>query len=159
MSRQRLEALAEPGGVMVSGTVYSLAHKQLAIGFEFAGEQAVKNIDEPVAELPRANERPQRATRDRRARRAAPAWRPVRVWNGRRKSPPRPIRTFRGWRRAPTGCSRGSGAQPRGVRRAIAVIAFLFGINLVTDGLSNPWFLYPAVPLAVYVLMRHERAR
>ena len=38
---QRLQALAEPGGVMVSGTVYSLAHKQLALAFDFAGEQEV----------------------------------------------------------------------------------------------------------------------
>ena len=38
---QRLQALAEPGGIMVSGTVYSLAHKQLALAFDFAGEQKV----------------------------------------------------------------------------------------------------------------------
>jgi adenylate cyclase len=44
----RLEAMAEPGGVMVSGTVYTLAHKQLAIGFDFVGEQKMKSIAEPV---------------------------------------------------------------------------------------------------------------
>ena len=32
---QRLESLAEPGGIMVSGTVHSLAHKQLVARFRF----------------------------------------------------------------------------------------------------------------------------
>ncbi len=45
---QRLQALAEPGGIMVSGTVYSLAHKQLALAFDFAGEQKVTDGSERV---------------------------------------------------------------------------------------------------------------
>jgi adenylate cyclase len=44
----RLEALAEPGGIIVSGTVYNLARKQLALAFDFVGDQEVKNLDEPV---------------------------------------------------------------------------------------------------------------
>jgi adenylate cyclase len=44
----RLQSLAEPGGIMVSRPVYELAHKQLAIAFDFVGNQQVKNIDEPV---------------------------------------------------------------------------------------------------------------
>ncbi|MEM6744928.1 MAG: adenylate/guanylate cyclase domain-containing protein, partial [Pseudomonadota bacterium] len=46
---ERLQALAEPGGVMVSGAVRDLAHKQLAFEFDFAGEQRVKSLEEPVA--------------------------------------------------------------------------------------------------------------
>jgi adenylate cyclase len=44
----RLEALADPGGVCVSGTVFD--HVKGKIGVEFAdlGEQRVKNIDQPV---------------------------------------------------------------------------------------------------------------
>ena len=45
---QRLESLAEPGGIMVSGTVHSLAHKQLSLAFDFAGEQEVKNSEDRV---------------------------------------------------------------------------------------------------------------
>ena len=56
---QRLELLAEPGGIMVSGTVHSLAHKQLSLAFDFAGEQEIKNSAGSRAELPRSHGRPQ----------------------------------------------------------------------------------------------------
>lgn len=45
----RLEALAEPGGVMVSSSVYEFAHKQLAIGFDFAGQRQIKEGEAPVS--------------------------------------------------------------------------------------------------------------
>jgi len=44
----RLQQLAEPGGIWVSGKVAREVEKKLAIGFEAMGEQAVKNIAEPV---------------------------------------------------------------------------------------------------------------
>src|SRR6516225_401476 len=44
----RLEALAEPGGICVSGTVYEQIRDKLAYPFEDLGEQAVKNIARPV---------------------------------------------------------------------------------------------------------------
>ena len=44
----RLEALAEAGTVMISGTAYDQVEKKLPIGFEYRGEQRVKNIDKPV---------------------------------------------------------------------------------------------------------------
>jgi adenylate cyclase len=45
----RLEALAEPGGVNVSGKVYDEVKGKLDdVGFGFLGEQDVKNIPEPV---------------------------------------------------------------------------------------------------------------
>jgi adenylate cyclase len=47
----RIEALADAGGVCVSGTVYEqIAHK-LSIVWESLGEQAVKNISRPVRVL------------------------------------------------------------------------------------------------------------
>jgi Adenylate cyclase, family 3 (some proteins contain HAMP domain) len=45
---ERLQALAAPGGVMVSGAVRALAHKQLAFGFDYPGAQQVKSLAEPV---------------------------------------------------------------------------------------------------------------
>ena len=45
----RLEQLAEPGDVYVSGKVAKEVEKKLAFGFEPMGEQKVKNIAEPVA--------------------------------------------------------------------------------------------------------------
>jgi len=44
----RLEQLAEPGGICVSGKVSKEVEKKLAFAFEPMGEQKVKNITEPV---------------------------------------------------------------------------------------------------------------
>jgi adenylate cyclase len=44
----RVESLAEAGGICISGTVYDQVKKKLALGYEYIGEQAVKNITEPV---------------------------------------------------------------------------------------------------------------
>jgi adenylate cyclase len=44
----RLEALAKPGGVCVSGTVYDQIRDRLPFAFEDLGEQSVKNIARPV---------------------------------------------------------------------------------------------------------------
>ena len=44
----RLEELAEPGGVSISGTCYDQLKQKVDVGYEFLGEQKVKNIQEPV---------------------------------------------------------------------------------------------------------------
>ena len=44
----RLEGLAEPGGICVSGKVYEEVRDRTDIAFEDMGEQEVKNIDRPV---------------------------------------------------------------------------------------------------------------
>ncbi|MSO76963.1 MAG: adenylate/guanylate cyclase domain-containing protein, partial [Alphaproteobacteria bacterium] len=44
----RLEALADPGGIMVSSNVYEQVRDKLGFGFEDMGEQTVKNIARPV---------------------------------------------------------------------------------------------------------------
>ncbi|WP_031261184.1 adenylate/guanylate cyclase domain-containing protein [Mesorhizobium sp. LNHC252B00] len=44
----RLEQIAEPGGIYVSGKVAKEVEKKLAFAFEAMGEQRVKNIAEPV---------------------------------------------------------------------------------------------------------------
>jgi adenylate cyclase len=44
----RLEALAEPGGVLVSSTVYDHVRGKLPFTFEDTGEQQLKNIEQPV---------------------------------------------------------------------------------------------------------------
>ena len=43
----RLEALAEAGGICLSGTVHEQVKHKLALHYEDLGEQAVKNIAEP----------------------------------------------------------------------------------------------------------------
>jgi adenylate cyclase len=44
----RLEALAEGGGICISGTTYDQVENKLGLEFEYLGEQAVKNIRKPV---------------------------------------------------------------------------------------------------------------
>ena len=44
----RMESLAEAGGICISGTVYEHIKNKLALGYEYVGEQTVKNIKEPV---------------------------------------------------------------------------------------------------------------
>jgi len=44
----RLEALANPGGIMVSSIVHDQVRDKLNFGFEDMGEQSVKNISRPV---------------------------------------------------------------------------------------------------------------
>ena len=145
---QRLESLAEPGGIMVSGTVHSLTHKQLAVAFDFAGEQEVSDhqdrvpsyrvrmsgrnlpdgADEKVADEPTASvPGPQSAF-------ARTAWRLESAW---------------GWLIE----------QPKRIRFAAAMIAFFFLINLLFDGLGNPWFIFPSAPFAIFMLLHARRQR
>lgn len=44
----RLEGLAEPQGICISGSVFEQVRDKLEVGFEDLGDQQVKNIDRPV---------------------------------------------------------------------------------------------------------------
>jgi len=44
----RLEALAEPGGICISGTAYDQVKNRLPLEYDDQGEQSVKNIADPV---------------------------------------------------------------------------------------------------------------
>ena len=44
----RMESLAEGGGICISGTVYDQVENKLSLGYEYLGEQTVKNIAKPV---------------------------------------------------------------------------------------------------------------
>jgi TolB-like protein/Flp pilus assembly protein TadD len=44
----RLEALAEPGGICISGRVHQQVENKLDVGYEYLGEREVKNIKRPV---------------------------------------------------------------------------------------------------------------
>ncbi|MFW6028356.1 MAG: adenylate/guanylate cyclase domain-containing protein [bacterium] len=44
----RIESLAEPGGICISGRVYEYVKGRLDVAFEDLGEQTVKNITEPL---------------------------------------------------------------------------------------------------------------
>jgi adenylate cyclase len=145
----RLQELAEPGGIVVSGTVYGLAHKQLALGFDFVGNQAVRNLDEPV-----------------------PSYR-VRMAGSNRPEAP-PAADGEGDKARPTTAEASAfartasqletawawlGRQPRAVRFSAFAIAFFFAINLLFDNIANPWFIFPSAPFAIYIFLRARRDR
>ncbi|HEA66906.1 MAG TPA: adenylate/guanylate cyclase domain-containing protein, partial [Desulfobacterales bacterium] len=44
----RIEGLAEAGGISVSGTVFEHIKEKLTLGYEYQGDQTVKNISQPV---------------------------------------------------------------------------------------------------------------
>jgi class 3 adenylate cyclase len=44
----RLETTAEPGGILISGTIYDHVRNKIEVGFEDLGAQTVKNIALPV---------------------------------------------------------------------------------------------------------------
>jgi adenylate cyclase len=45
---ERLQQLADNGGIAISATAYDQVKTKIPVGFEFTGEQRVKNIAEPV---------------------------------------------------------------------------------------------------------------
>jgi adenylate cyclase len=124
----RLEALAEPGGICISRTVYDQVRNKLTVGFDDLGDQPVKNISEPVqafrVRLDGTTEdtgrRPGRSPQPPAADRAASdqAWR---------------MRRFR--------------------RRAVGaafLIALLCVINLLTSS-GYLWFLWPSLFIGGHV--------
>jgi len=44
----RLQAMAEPGGILISGTVFDQVKNKLTLGFDFLGPQQLKNIGAEV---------------------------------------------------------------------------------------------------------------
>ncbi len=128
----RLQELAEPGGILISGTVYDLVRNKLSVGFEHLGQQAVKNVTEPVISY--------RILLDGEGRPAAAAMqRPAAVMQ------PQPRgRAGRLWSRF---C-----ALPRLLRAALVVILFLFVLDMA-DGPETTWFHWPAAALGFLVLL------
>jgi class 3 adenylate cyclase/TolB-like protein/Tfp pilus assembly protein PilF len=64
----RLQALADPGGILISGGIYDQIKTKVPLGYDFLGAQRVKNIVEPVR-VYRLHADPAAALRSRAARR------------------------------------------------------------------------------------------
>jgi len=127
----RLQELAEPGGILISGPVYDMVRNKMSVGFEHLGQQAVKNVTEPVisyrivldgdGRTAMAGPLPPTAVA------AQPHGLAARLWS-----------RFR--------------VLPRLVRAALVVILFLFVIDM-SDGLEVIWFHWPAAALGFFVLL------
>ena len=78
---QRLESLAEAGGICISGTVYDQIATKLALRYEFLGEHTVRTHFEPGAGVSRAGTRVR--TPGTPTASAEPAWFRALATNGR----------------------------------------------------------------------------
>jgi adenylate cyclase len=94
----RLESLAEPGGIFISRTVHENIRNKLALNYEDLGEQAVKNIAEPVR-VYRVLAEAGAATPNKTQRVLRP---PLECWRGTSPSQALSSRPLRNWRALPT---------------------------------------------------------
>jgi adenylate cyclase len=121
----RLESLAEPGGICISGTVFEQVRKKLDIGFDFLGDREIKNIAEPV-----------------------PAYR-VQIAS----AAPRPATAAMPSGAAPSDADAAL-AKWRGQAWKLGVIAvFLLMINLLSSP-GRLWFYWPLLGFAFLLVLR-----
>jgi adenylate cyclase len=135
----RLQELAEPGGILISGPVYDQVRNKLSIGFDCLGEQHLKNVVNPVTGY--------RVLQGVAATRAFAAGAEMRTGPA---GPPHPSAP------APTGLSRVwelYKGLPRSSARMINIAVLLFLIN-VFSGLHSIWFQWPAAPLVLIAILR-----
>src|ERR1700733_9064234 len=123
----RLQELAEPGGILISGPVYDQVHNKLSIGFDCLGRQQLKNVAAPVT-----------------------GYRVLQGGEATRPQPPPADRAQAGFvSRAWEWYIR----LPRLSAVMIAIVVFLFLINLFS-GLNHVWFQWPATVLLLIAFLR-----
>ena len=141
----RLQELAEPGGVMISASVYDQVHNKLSLGFDCLGQQQMKNVA-PVTTY--------RVTVGGRGSGSSPAPRA-----GAGAAPESGAQTVRG-RDAPStwlsSLSDGFAALPRPMAFVLTVSGFLILINVFT-GLQRIWFHWPVAALLFVGILRTLR--
>ncbi|MBV9286550.1 MAG: adenylate/guanylate cyclase domain-containing protein [Hyphomicrobiales bacterium] len=134
----RLQELAEPGGILISGPVYDQVRNKLSIGFDCLGQQPLKNVANPVTSY--------------RVLQGGAATRPFASRPDARRAPAAPPPSAHG---AENGFSRAWGwymGLPRLSAAMIALAVFLFLIN-VFSGLGSVWFQWPAAPLLLIAFL------
>jgi adenylate cyclase len=69
----RVEGLADPGGICISGSAYEQIENKLALGYDYIGEHTVKNIVKPIRvyKVPTGPETLQKVIEEKRP---APSW-------------------------------------------------------------------------------------
>jgi adenylate cyclase len=69
----RVEGLADPGGICISGSAYEQIENKLALGYDYIGEHTVKNIVKPIRvyKVPTGPETLQKVTEEKSP---APSW-------------------------------------------------------------------------------------
>ena len=137
----RLQQLAEPGGIIISGPVYDQVHNKLSIGFDRLGHRRFKNIASPVM-----------------------SYRIVQGDGLTRPSASPPAAALLSGAHAPTVLARLWAwylRLPRSIAVILAIAGFLFLLNVFT-GLDQIWFHWPVALLllivALWKVFRHHRS-
>ena len=159
----RLEALSEPGGIMVSENVYELSHKQLAVAYDFAGKQRVKEGEDPIAgyrvRIGGGNRDEYRQTKpDENSNASEESEAQPAYWDN---SSSGLDEGFRGiFRKAGVWLDRFLNWYPNQSKKAkfsVFAIAFFAAINILFTGIAVPWFIFPAAPFALYLLLNKQK--
>ena len=143
----RLQSEAEPGGILISSTVFDQVRNKIAVSFDYRGDLVAKNIDEPVPNYAvRIGEAsPARPGRDPAAPADAPAW-------GRDAPPASPTRMP-----APAAPDRlpgrGLSAVPPEIRGLAGAAAVVTIINVFTWS-GTFWAKWPLLGIAIVIGMR-----
>jgi adenylate cyclase len=142
----RLQELAEPGGVVISSPVYDQVHNKLSVGFDYLGQQQMKNVA-PVISY--------RVAVAGTGQRGFPA--------GESSAPPRDATPPQADTRRPrTPYEPGTASHPvarwfanlpRPLAAALVVAGFLILINLFTNP-HRLWFHWPVGALLFFVVLR-----
>jgi len=136
----RLQEIAEPGGVVISGSVYDHVHNKLALGFDSLGQQPMKNVA-PVTSY-RVTMGGQAAgqgsipVNERRPEAGA-----QRI--GDRPEPSTGLHSALDW----------LASRPRSIAVPLIIAAFLILINVFT-GLNRIWFHWPVAALLFIAILR-----
>jgi adenylate cyclase len=149
----RLQELAEPGGVVISGPVYDQVHNKLSLGFDCLGQQQMKNVAPVISyrvamsarAVGRGSYPVERPPPPAEAGAASEA-RAQRPGNG--HEPSTGLRLVSDW----------FANLPRSTAVLLAVAGFLIVINVFT-GLHRIWFHWPVAALLFIVVLQTVRLR
>ena len=143
----RLQELAEPGGIVVSRTVYDQVHNKLPVGFDYLGQQQVKNVapvtSYRVAMAGQVGRRSVAADEGPIPRAEAEARPGVAAQPSDRREPSTGLQAVADW----------FGNLPRPIAGALTISAFLIVINLFTNP-HRLWFHWPVAALIFFAILR-----
>lgn len=145
----RLQELAEPGGVVVSSSVYEQVHNKLSLGFDCLGQQQMKNvasvISYRVTMSGRTGERQSVRADENPARQAGAVAAPEAGAPSARDGdePSTWTRFISDW----------FASLPRPIAAVLAISGFLVLINVFT-GLHRIWFHWPVAVLLFIAILR-----
>jgi len=137
----RLQELAEPGGVVISSSVYDQVHNKLSVGFDCLGQRPMKNIAPLTSYRLTLGGRVAQESFPIEAS-AAPSESARAPWTDDRRRPSSATNVVSAW----------LARLPRPVAAALTVSAFLIVINLLTS--HKIWFHWPVAAILFGVAMR-----